>query len=164
MWTIDPIDGTKGFLRGDQFAVCVSLIIDADVKVGVIGCPNLPVDEDHPEGRRGCLFVAVKGHGTRQVRPPSSSSVLNLTAYAANSFRLRPNTTSPTHLHTDIQHPSPRIFRVLAFITFYELHHLLEPDNHSPTHSNGQSSQVRRSGTVQERWRYLLEDANWYRV
>ncbi len=67
MWTIDPVDGTKGFLRGDQYAVCVSLIVDSEVKLGVIGCPNLPVDQDDPEGKRGCIFVAVKGHGTRQV-------------------------------------------------------------------------------------------------
>ncbi|OJA18958.1 hypothetical protein AZE42_06046 [Rhizopogon vesiculosus] len=26
MWTVDPIDGTKGFLRGGQYAVCLSLI------------------------------------------------------------------------------------------------------------------------------------------
>src|SRR5258708_40047252 len=61
MWTIDPVDGTKGFLRGDQYAVCVSLIVDSEVKLGVIGCPNLPVDQDDPEGKRGCIFVAVKG-------------------------------------------------------------------------------------------------------
>jgi len=67
MWTIDPVDGTKGFLRGDQYAVCVSLIVDAQVKLGVIGCPNLPVDQDGPDGKRGCIFTAVKGHGTRQL-------------------------------------------------------------------------------------------------
>ena len=33
IWTIDPIDGTKGFLRGGQYAVCVALIVDGDVKV-----------------------------------------------------------------------------------------------------------------------------------
>jgi 3'-phosphoadenosine 5'-phosphosulfate (PAPS) 3'-phosphatase len=25
-WTVDPIDGTKGFLRGEQYAVAVALI------------------------------------------------------------------------------------------------------------------------------------------
>ncbi|PFH49180.1 hypothetical protein AMATHDRAFT_63691 [Amanita thiersii Skay4041] len=66
MWTIDPIDGTKGFLRGEQYAVCLSLIVDAQVKVGVLGCPNLPIDPNNPE-HRGCIFVAVKGHGAEQV-------------------------------------------------------------------------------------------------
>lgn len=45
LWTIDPIDGTKGFLRGGQYAVCVALIVDGEVEVGVLGCPNLPVDK-----------------------------------------------------------------------------------------------------------------------
>ncbi|KAF8736949.1 hypothetical protein AX14_013682 [Amanita brunnescens Koide BX004] len=66
MWTIDPIDGTKGFLRGEQYAVCLALIVDAQVKVGVIGCPNLPVIATEPEPK-GCIFVAVRGHGTVQV-------------------------------------------------------------------------------------------------
>ncbi|KAH9986851.1 hypothetical protein BJV77DRAFT_1070764 [Russula vinacea] len=44
MWTLDPIDGTKGFLRGGQYAVCLALLIDARVELGVIGCPNLPMN------------------------------------------------------------------------------------------------------------------------
>ena len=72
MWTIDPIDGTKGFLRGEQYAVCLALIVDAQVKVGVIGCPNMPPADPplsttgNPE-ERGCIFVAVRGHGAEQV-------------------------------------------------------------------------------------------------
>ena len=42
MWTLDPIDGTKGFLRGRQYAVCLALLVDARVELGVIGSPNLP--------------------------------------------------------------------------------------------------------------------------
>lgn len=67
MWTIDPIDGTKGFLRGEQYAVCLSLIVDSKVQVGVIGCPNLPVDPTHPEKGTGCIFTAVRGQGAQQV-------------------------------------------------------------------------------------------------
>jgi 3'(2'), 5'-bisphosphate nucleotidase len=67
MWTIDPIDGTKGFLRGEQYAVCLSLIVDSKVQVGVIGCPNLPVDPAHPEKGTGCIFTAVRGQGAQQV-------------------------------------------------------------------------------------------------
>jgi 3'(2'), 5'-bisphosphate nucleotidase len=68
MWTIDPIDGTKGFLRGEQYAVCLSLIVDSIVQVGVIGCPNLPVNFRSSEQGTGCIFVAVRGQGARQVR------------------------------------------------------------------------------------------------
>lgn len=69
IWALDPVDGTKGFLRGGQYAVCLALIVDGDVKVGVLGCPNLPVDDAAPlsadvggEGR-GVLFAAVQGEG-----------------------------------------------------------------------------------------------------
>ena len=48
IWALDPIDGTKGFLRGGQYAVCLALIEDGDVKVGVLGCPNLPIDDSAP--------------------------------------------------------------------------------------------------------------------
>ncbi|KIJ67355.1 hypothetical protein HYDPIDRAFT_25817 [Hydnomerulius pinastri MD-312] len=65
-WTLDPIDGTKGFLRGGQYAVCLALMIDGEPVLGVIGCPNLPVNYAEPEGPRGCLFVAVRGHGAKQ--------------------------------------------------------------------------------------------------
>ncbi|MFH1105490.1 MAG: inositol monophosphatase family protein [Actinomycetota bacterium] len=42
-WAVDPIDGTKGFLRGDQFAVAVG-ILDYGVPVaGVLGCPRFEI-------------------------------------------------------------------------------------------------------------------------
>ncbi|KAI0759290.1 3',5'-bisphosphate nucleotidase [Trametes elegans] len=66
-WTLDPIDGTKGFLRGEQYAVCLALVADARVELGVIGCPNLPVSAADPAGPRGCIFVAVRGQGAYQV-------------------------------------------------------------------------------------------------
>ncbi|KAF9220633.1 3(2),5-bisphosphate nucleotidase HAL2 [Gyrodon lividus] len=65
-WTLDPIDGTKGFLRGGQYAVCLALIVDGEVVLGVIGCPNLPVNNAEPDGPKGCIFVAVKGQGAEQ--------------------------------------------------------------------------------------------------
>ncbi|KAF8602184.1 putative MET22-protein ser/thr phosphatase [Ceratobasidium sp. AG-I] len=66
MWTLDPIDGTKGFLRGEQYAVCLAFIVDSVVQVGVMGCPNLPVAGAGADGERGCLFVAVRGQGAEQ--------------------------------------------------------------------------------------------------
>lgn len=40
-WTLDPIDGTKGFLRGGQYAIALALIENGTVVAGVLGCPNL---------------------------------------------------------------------------------------------------------------------------
>lgn len=63
-WTLDPIDGTKGFLRGDQFAVALALIVDGEVQVGVLGCPNLERGYQPKVGGRGSLVVAEKDSGT----------------------------------------------------------------------------------------------------
>lgn len=60
-WTLDPIDGTKGFLRMEQFAVALALIEDGEVVLGVLGCPNLPTSDGG--GATGCLFVGVRGQG-----------------------------------------------------------------------------------------------------
>jgi 3'(2'), 5'-bisphosphate nucleotidase len=62
-WTLDPIDGTKGFLRNDQYAIALALIEDGQVKVGVLACPALPLDMDAPMSSAGVMFVAVRGEG-----------------------------------------------------------------------------------------------------
>jgi 3'(2'), 5'-bisphosphate nucleotidase len=56
-WTLDPIDGTKGFLRGDQYAIALALIDDGEVVLGVLGCPNLA----NPDGSIGALVAATGG-------------------------------------------------------------------------------------------------------
>lgn len=66
-WALDPIDGTKGFLRGDQFAVCLALVENGEVVLGVIGCPNLPatiISNSNMSGEKGGLFSAIKGLGS----------------------------------------------------------------------------------------------------
>ena len=65
-WVLDPIDGTKGFLRGEQYAVALGLVVDGEVVAAVLGCPNLPADLSAPDaGPRGALLSAVRGEGTR---------------------------------------------------------------------------------------------------
>jgi 3'(2'), 5'-bisphosphate nucleotidase len=66
-WALDPIDGTKGFLRGDQYAIALALIEKGVVTLGLLACPNLYVDIHHPFGERGCLFMALKGKGSVQM-------------------------------------------------------------------------------------------------
>jgi len=63
-WTLDPIDGTKGFLRGDQYAIALALIENGMVKLGILACPNLYLDVTQRSGGKGCLFVALKGKGS----------------------------------------------------------------------------------------------------
>ncbi|ROT34886.1 3',5'-bisphosphate nucleotidase [Sodiomyces alkalinus F11] len=99
IWAIDPIDGTKGFLRGGQYAVCLALLVDGQVQVGVLGCPNLPIDDSAPlsadigvdasdEDGRGVLFSAVRGGGAHSAplsaptaaKPISMRPVSDMTA------------------------------------------------------------------------------------
>jgi 3'(2'), 5'-bisphosphate nucleotidase len=62
-WTLDPIDGTKGFLRRDQYAVALALVVNGQVQIGALGCPNLTggltPDPDGP----GSLVIAARRGG-----------------------------------------------------------------------------------------------------
>jgi len=63
-WTLDPIDGTKGYLRRDQYAVALALVVDGKIQIGVLGCPNL-VEARRPDfDGQGSLIFAVRGQGT----------------------------------------------------------------------------------------------------
>jgi 3'(2'), 5'-bisphosphate nucleotidase len=55
-WTLDPIDGTKGFLRREQYAVALALVRNGEVELGVLGCPEL-------SSGIGTLVIAVRGQG-----------------------------------------------------------------------------------------------------
>ena len=125
MWTLDPIDGTKGFLRGEQYAVCLALIVDAKVELGVIGCPNLCQDASKPDGQKGCIFVAVRGQGAEQMSlsganpapvkiPAFSAGDLNMlesveAAHSSHSFNDRVSqllgiTKSPTRMDSQAKY------------------------------------------------------------
>ena len=70
-WTLDPIDGTKGFLRNEQYAIALALVVEAQVTVAALACPNLPVEPLNAEqqsdadasGPAGLVFTAVRGQG-----------------------------------------------------------------------------------------------------
>jgi 3'(2'), 5'-bisphosphate nucleotidase len=63
-WTLDPVDGTKGFLRGDQYAVALARVEEGRVEVGVLGCPNLPPGQLGDLEGSGTLLAAVRGEGS----------------------------------------------------------------------------------------------------
>jgi 3'(2'), 5'-bisphosphate nucleotidase len=79
-WTLDPIDGTKGFLRGEQYAVALALVVHGQVAMAALCCPNLVASgawrvasagEERFEatspgpqlGTAGAVFFAVRGGG-----------------------------------------------------------------------------------------------------
>ena len=57
-WTIDPIDGTKGFQKGLSYAIGISLMVQSELCVGAIGIPNY--DE-----RGKAIFIAEKDQGAK---------------------------------------------------------------------------------------------------
>lgn len=63
-WVLDPIDGTKGFLRGEQYAIALALIEKGTVKLGLLVCPNLKEGRLSERGGKGTLAIAVKGEGS----------------------------------------------------------------------------------------------------
>lgn len=58
-WVLDPIDGTKGFLRQEQYAIALGLIEDNQVQWGFLACPALFYRDEI-----GLIFVAQRGAGT----------------------------------------------------------------------------------------------------
>jgi 3'(2'), 5'-bisphosphate nucleotidase len=65
-WTLDPVDGTKGFLRNQQYAIALAYIEAGTPAVAAMGCPNLPRDLSEPldvPDPEGCLYLAIRGEG-----------------------------------------------------------------------------------------------------
>jgi len=61
-WTLDPIDGTKGFIRGDQYAIALALIENGRPILGILGCPHLEMAlAAGGDSRRGWIFAAGDG-------------------------------------------------------------------------------------------------------
>lgn len=78
-WVLDPVDGTLGFVRGDQYAIALALIEDGEPVLGVLGCPNYPLKKEwlsYQNGYqsivsrltsgswdKGCVIYAKRGSG-----------------------------------------------------------------------------------------------------
>ncbi|XP_022717039.1 PAP-specific phosphatase HAL2-like [Durio zibethinus] len=86
-WVLDPIDGTLGFVRGDQYAVALALIEEGKLVLGVLGCPNYPMEKEllnynHQRlqtvptsptpsdiWEKGCVMYAKRGSGQAWMQP-----------------------------------------------------------------------------------------------
>lgn len=71
-WVLDPVDGTKGFLRGEQYAVALALLREGKIDLGILGCPRLDLEPENLDAIRrnqevrvakGSLVVAFRGRG-----------------------------------------------------------------------------------------------------
>lgn len=63
-WALDPVDGTKGFLRKEQYAIALALIEDGQVMAGVLACPNLQW-AGRPGANPGAMLMALRGQGAQ---------------------------------------------------------------------------------------------------
>lgn len=84
-WVLDPVDGTLGFVRGDQYAIALALIENGEPVLGVLGCPNYPMNKEwlsyHNGYQRilssltsascdkGCVIYARRGSGAAWMQP-----------------------------------------------------------------------------------------------
>ncbi|XP_010537001.1 PREDICTED: PAP-specific phosphatase HAL2-like [Tarenaya hassleriana] len=106
-WVLDPVDGTLGFVRGDQYAVALALIEDGKIVLGVLGCPNYPTKKEclsngchqimsklpgpvSDRSQKGCVMYAKRGSGQAWTQPllggdqelvfPNSASLLKVSS------------------------------------------------------------------------------------
>lgn len=107
-WTLDPIDGTKGFLRKQQYAISLALIVKGKISVAVVGCPNLATEsvDDIPEpgSDSGCLFSAVAGSGAfvQSFADDSKAQRISVSGTAeSNDIRLCESVESGHSSHSD---------------------------------------------------------------
>ncbi len=80
-WTLDPVDGTKGFLRGQQYAIALAYIDGGEPIIGVLGCPNLPRDFSRPldePDAEGCLYYAARGLGVYETTADGSAEPIRI--------------------------------------------------------------------------------------
>lgn len=84
-WTLDPIDGTKGLLRGGQYAIALALVIDGMVQIGILGCPRLSLRT--VQDAEGGLAIAVRDKGAWWA--PLSGGVLTQLAVSAEACPTR---------------------------------------------------------------------------
>jgi len=55
-WSIDPIDGTKGFVAKRAYAIAIALLDGDKITLGALGCPNLSPKDPSSLTDQGVIF------------------------------------------------------------------------------------------------------------
>ncbi|KZV33764.1 PAP-specific phosphatase, mitochondrial [Dorcoceras hygrometricum] len=76
-WILDPIDGTRGFVKGGEalYVVGLALVVNGEIVLGVMGCPNWEdeqpdrfssedLGDKNPKSRSGIIMLSHVGCGT----------------------------------------------------------------------------------------------------
>ncbi len=101
-WVLDPVDGTKGFLRGGQYAISLGYIEENRVNMGFLVCPRLKLPKLLGEEVVGCIFYAEVGKGAWVV--PMSDIIekrVNIKVSSCNDFKEARLLRSYELAHTD---------------------------------------------------------------
>lgn len=102
-WTLDPVDGTKGFLRKDQYAVALALVENGRVVLGALGCPELEAGVRPAKGGGGSIILAGRGEGAwvRSLAAPQGEWTRLRASTSGNSAEAR-ILRSVEKSHTDV--------------------------------------------------------------
>lgn len=95
-WTLDPIDGTKGFIRGDQYAVALALVEEGELKLGILACPAFPLEN----GTKGVIFLGIRGQGAVEM-PLEGGTPQPITVDSADNFEQLYRIESVESVHSD---------------------------------------------------------------
>lgn len=105
-WTLDPIDGTKGFIRGDQYATALALVVKGRVELGVLTCPRLTVERGRAavvKTNKGSMLVACRGQGawSAPLKDGSGFSQLEVSSSRQASSAVVVRSYEDSHTNTD---------------------------------------------------------------
>jgi 3'(2'), 5'-bisphosphate nucleotidase len=95
-WVLDPIDGTRGFIQQEPYAIALALIEEGEVVLGVLGCPRFTL----PGHKGGALFAAVKGQGTTLLPYDTLEASPLHVRPSSEIIYCEPHSISQTHSHS----------------------------------------------------------------
>lgn len=111
-WVIDPIDGTKGYLKGGQYAVALGLIERGRVSVAALACPEFQIP-GRPE--TGWILYAMSGKGAFAV-PIETTSKTEPVSLCVSSNTSGPNLTMCESLNHSPHGTSARVATKLGVV------------------------------------------------
>ncbi len=88
-WVLDPIDGTKGFLRHEQYAFALGLIEDGVPVLGVLGCLHLTRGFEPEVGGPGSILFAQRGEGAYVLERNGGTAERIYSSKVSNSAQAR---------------------------------------------------------------------------
>jgi 3'(2'), 5'-bisphosphate nucleotidase len=105
-WTLDPVDGTKGFIRGDQYAIALALVVKGQVQLGVLTCPRLKVEHQKAAVTRtneGSVLFACRGQGawSASLKDGSGFSPLTVSSSTHPGSAVLVRSYEDSHTNTD---------------------------------------------------------------